>query len=301
MKVFGPKRITQFRPISVCTVLFKIITKTMVNRLQLLMGILPVLTRTFKVKRFGMAIKIDLEKAYDRIWWDFLEDNLMEAGLPYFLARFIIHYVSCFSLQVLRNESIEQWRWKPFRLSKIGSILTHLFFANDLFLFGEADRGKLNGCDANKLSLAGRITLANNVLLAIPNYFMDTIVMPISICREIEKLAQNFIWGSNLLDRKPTLMDWEDCCHPVERRGLGLWNLVYQNKVFLLKLGYQLLTDTEAFWVQVSWKKYRIDGMLPTSISRTNYSFIWRSVSKFWPEVLNKVFWSIGDGSTVNF
>ncbi|KAK5825457.1 hypothetical protein PVK06_020294 [Gossypium arboreum] len=56
--------------------------------------------KKFKGKMFGMALKIYLEKAYERVWW------------------------------------------KPLRLSRSRLALTHLFFADDLFLFGEADRGQ---------------------------------------------------------------------------------------------------------------------------------------------------------------
>lgn len=43
-------------------------------------------------------------------------------------------------------------------------------------------RRKLNGWDTKRLSLAGRIMLAKDVLLSIPNYFMGTIHMFVSIC-----------------------------------------------------------------------------------------------------------------------
>lgn len=50
-------------------------------------------------------------------------------------------------------------------------------------------RRKLNGWDAKKLSIASK-----SIMLAIPNYILGTIHLPVSIYREIEKLAQNFIW-----------------------------------------------------------------------------------------------------------
>lgn len=37
--------------------------------------------RRKKGRRGWMLLKLDLEKAYDRIRWDFLEDTLMAAGL----------------------------------------------------------------------------------------------------------------------------------------------------------------------------------------------------------------------------
>lgn len=104
-KVLKPEKITQFRPISLCNVLFKIITKTMVGRLKGVMTKLigPAQTsfipgrlstdnivvvqevvhsmRRKQGKRGWMLLKLDLEKAYDRIRWDFLEDTLYAAGL----------------------------------------------------------------------------------------------------------------------------------------------------------------------------------------------------------------------------
>lgn len=43
-----------------------------------------------KDKKDFMAIKMDLEKAYDRLRWDFLEDNLLEIGLSPYFTRLIM-------------------------------------------------------------------------------------------------------------------------------------------------------------------------------------------------------------------
>ena len=104
-KVTKPEYITQFRPISLCNVLFKTITKAMVGRLKSIMpkligpaqssfipgrlsadNIVVVQEAVHSMKkkqgRKGwMLLKLDLEKAYDRLRWDFLEDTLRAAGL----------------------------------------------------------------------------------------------------------------------------------------------------------------------------------------------------------------------------
>lgn len=90
-KVVKPERITQFRQISLCNVLFKTITKTLVGRLKGVMTkligpaqasfILGRLStdnivvvqeavhsmRRKKGRKGWMLLKLDLEKAYDRI------------------------------------------------------------------------------------------------------------------------------------------------------------------------------------------------------------------------------------------
>ncbi|KAL4296940.1 hypothetical protein GQ457_12G000240 [Hibiscus cannabinus] len=48
-----------------------------------------------------MAIKIDLEKAYDRLEWGFIDDTLSDLGLPDSLCQMIMQCVSTVSTQIL--------------------------------------------------------------------------------------------------------------------------------------------------------------------------------------------------------
>lgn len=70
-------------------------------------------------------------------------------------------------------------------------------------------QNRLNGWDALRLSMAGKITLVKFVLLVIPNYFMSIVRVPVTVCNEIEKLARNFIWGATSEARKPALLSWD--------------------------------------------------------------------------------------------
>ena len=91
-KVKGPEEVTQFRPISLCNFAYKVISKIMVNRMQERMG--EIITENqsaflagrqiqdnilvarevfhfLKMKKRGkksyMAMKVDMNKAYDRV------------------------------------------------------------------------------------------------------------------------------------------------------------------------------------------------------------------------------------------
>ena len=97
-KVKNPKHISQFRPINLCNVVYKIIAKVLANRLKVVLpecisntqsAFFPdklitdnalvafELFHTFKNKRRGSkgsyALKLDMTKAYDRVEWHFLE------------------------------------------------------------------------------------------------------------------------------------------------------------------------------------------------------------------------------------
>lgn len=53
-----------------------------------------------------MALKVDSEKAYYRVRWDFLEDTMVDVGFPSVIIHLIMSCVTSSSMQVLWNGSI---------------------------------------------------------------------------------------------------------------------------------------------------------------------------------------------------
>ncbi|CAN1147561.1 Putative ribonuclease H protein At1g65750 [Linum perenne] len=80
---------------------------------------------------------------------------------------------------------------------------------------------KLMGWKVKSLSLAGRVTLAQSVLAAIPAYVMQTAVIPSTTCEIIDRLIQNFVWGSTEETQKVHLIAWDDICKPKEEGDLA--------------------------------------------------------------------------------
>ena len=123
----NPTPVNHYRPISLCNVMYKAITKILVNKLRpVLDNIISPCQSTFvpgkwigenqiivkelmhnfktrKVKGGFVAIKVNLQKAYDRINWGFLELVLSQLGFSPTFVNWILQCVSTVSTSVLVN------------------------------------------------------------------------------------------------------------------------------------------------------------------------------------------------------
>ena len=106
-KIKTPERISNYRPISLCNVIYKIISKMLANRLKLILPRLissnqsafvlgKLITDNVLVayetlhsmhcrqtgKKESIALKLDISKAYDRVEWLFLKGIMSRLGLP---------------------------------------------------------------------------------------------------------------------------------------------------------------------------------------------------------------------------
>jgi len=104
-KVNSPSKLTDYRPISLCNVLYKLISKVLANRLKIILPHIISLEQsafvpghlitdnvlvafetlhTMATRLAGkdgyMALKLDMSKAYDRMEWNFLEVMLCRLG-----------------------------------------------------------------------------------------------------------------------------------------------------------------------------------------------------------------------------
>ncbi|CAL1360326.1 unnamed protein product [Linum trigynum] len=441
-KVEVPEKVTHLRPISLNNVSLKAITKAMTSRLKPVMrklvsprqssfipgrqtadNILVVqeVLHSFRKKRGkkgGLVFKIDLEKAYDRLRWDFLRDTLKEVGLPSSWISCIMYCVEQNRMRVLWNGELSQpicpsrgvrqgdplspylfvlcmerlshridlavrdGLWKPVKLSANGPPLTHLFFADDLLLFAEAESHQITAIrqcledfclssgqqvnynksilyvspnisrrkasqlsrragiplkaalgrylgiqaiqervtkeryqsiilriqkrmapwKAKRLSFAARLTLTQSVSASLPVYNMQTELIPMGVCKSIDKLNRDFIWSDEEEKAKMHLVSWEKMTMPKKQGGVGIRSTRQANLAMLAKCGWRLLQDKDSIWTQVMKAKYgrhrqELDMIRPIQGS----SFTWASIAKVASLLKKGCAWNIKSGRKTHF
>ncbi|KAK9027650.1 hypothetical protein V6N11_067475 [Hibiscus sabdariffa] len=68
-----------------------------------------------------------------------------------------------------------------------------------------------------------------------------------------------------------------------------------------MKLCFAIVDKNDSFWVHLLRQKYKVLEPCPSSIARSNYSHLWRSLTKVWSSFHGFILWSIGDGSLIWF
>lgn len=124
-----PNRVEEFRPISCCNVIYKVISKGMTNRLGECLRYLidpaqagfisgrlmsdniflvQELLRRYNVQRNTERcfLNIDLAKAYDTISWEFLRFALVNLGFPDMFIQWVMECVSTTSYSIKVNDEI---------------------------------------------------------------------------------------------------------------------------------------------------------------------------------------------------
>ncbi|XP_055962295.1 uncharacterized protein LOC130015681 [Mercurialis annua] len=131
-KIKNAKCMSHFRPISLCNVLYKIVSKAIANRLRMVLdsiidsaqsAVVPgrqiidnaligfecihVIKNSRKKKDGMMALKLDMSKAYDRVEWIFVEQMMRKLGFRDQWISKVMRCVSSVQFSFLLNGSVK--------------------------------------------------------------------------------------------------------------------------------------------------------------------------------------------------
>nr|XP_023894138.1 uncharacterized protein LOC112006071 [Quercus suber] len=127
-KTKNPERVSEFRPISLCHVLYKIFSKVLANRLKRVLphiisehqsafikgrlitdNILVAYETLHYMKNHNsgksgfMALKLDMSKAYDRVKWSFLKNVMLQMGFDVCWVTLVMECITTVTYSILIN------------------------------------------------------------------------------------------------------------------------------------------------------------------------------------------------------
>ena len=169
-KTTSAKRVSDYRPIALCTTHYKVIAKILTKRIQPLLHdlisptqsafvpgraisdnvlitheMLHYLRHSKAKKHVAMAVKTDMSKAYDRIEWSFLRKVLTRLGFHDILINWLMECVSSVSYSFLINGG-PQGKVTPSRGLRQGDPLSpYLFILCTEVLSGLCNQALENG------------------------------------------------------------------------------------------------------------------------------------------------------------
>ncbi|GKV48453.1 hypothetical protein SLEP1_g55266 [Rubroshorea leprosula] len=161
-KVENPYRIEDYRPISLIGVMYKILAKLLANRLrkvldkiigeqqmafiegrQMMDGVVianEVIDEAKRKRKKSFLFKVDFEKAYDKVSWDFIDYMLMRTGFTVTWRNWIKECLQSIAegLNGLMQSATEKNLYRGVRIGNGNLLVSHLQFADDTLFFGEA-------------------------------------------------------------------------------------------------------------------------------------------------------------------
>ncbi|KAK9671644.1 hypothetical protein RND81_12G044500 [Saponaria officinalis] len=268
-----PEKMSEFRPISLCNVTYKLVSK-------------------------------------DRVEWHFLERILVRMGFAGGWINRVMECVTTTSMAVLVNgepaevfkpsrevlsslmrRAVEEGAIHGIRVANNAPAVSHLFFADDSILFmkanvSEAQRVKelLRRLDKTTVSFSrgtnlvtrGAVTECLGVRKALTDIVRDKLSRKLQ--GKLRSLASRFWWGSDNGKRK---ISWA-------LGGMGFRDYMSFNKALLGKQAWRLLTNRDSLMAKVIGGKYFPQGSFVTANLGSN------------PMVMHGIRRRIGDGLSTN-
>ncbi|XP_074348254.1 uncharacterized protein LOC141687015 [Apium graveolens] len=292
------------RPISLCNVAYKVISK-----------------RKTQGKLGWVALKLDMSKAYDRVEWVFLWKMLKQMGCSDEVIRLFMEYdtyIYCKAKESEVEHVIDMLSiFEKATRQKVNVEKSYIFFTRsidhsvrnvicNMLNFKEANSGtkylglpniirrnmnavlgyltdrlkeKVEGWDKKSLSRSAKEMLLKTVAQTLPNYAMSMFWFQQHLCNEMEKIMNKFWWrGSKKKSTGIHWMNWDRICEMKSIGGLGFRKLREFNLALLGKQGWRLMVNPNSLVSKVYKARYYPESAMLTAKLEGIPSYIWRSI-----------------------
>ncbi|XP_074314233.1 uncharacterized protein LOC141649441 [Silene latifolia] len=296
-----PSSVKQFRPIACCNMIYKVISKLLCNRLaQVLPDLISenqgafikgrsiienVLICQDLVKMYNRKavsprclFKIDLQKAYDTVEWDFVEQLFRGFQFP---EAFIQRGDTQSIVLLLRAFSSFS---KASRLTMNNS-KSEVYYngvaqqvKDDIHQFARFEEGTMPFRYLGVPIQAGRLTKKECNILT--ERMVGFFLIPKSVIKRIEAICKNFLWDGSSEYHKVPLVAWETVTLPKNEGGLGIKRALTWNYATIGKLVDWVYTKSDRLWIKWVHQLYIKDKDWHNYSPPSDAAWAWKNICK---------------------
>ena len=155
-------------------------------------------------------------------------------------------------------------------------------------------------------SMAGKVTLINSVLTALPIYTLSFFKLSRRIALKLVSLQRNFLWRGDQGHKKIPWVKWEVICLPKEDGGLGVKDISNFNTALMGRWVWALSSNHNQLWARILLSKYGGWSDLSSGRDKSWHSQWWRDLRKIYqqPEfsiIQQQMVWKVGGGEKIKF
>ncbi|XP_020592251.1 uncharacterized protein LOC110032829 [Phalaenopsis equestris] len=340
-----------FRPISLTNVLSKVISKVINHRLQphlqqlicnnqvtfvkgrqisdnILLAQEFLLDLDRKCRGSNLILKLDIQKSYDTINWNFILDTLNASD---FSGAFIILatktavkalYQGLTHFQITSGKhlnkqkcqfftssntlpQIKQWiaQYTGFRKATLP-----INYLGVQLIKGRSKQTQFNGvidqiqkklqCWTNYFLLnGGRITLLKSILTSIPSYALQMFTMEKGTHIRLGRIFNKFLWAGQ--KKQFHWLAWNKLCKPLSAGGLGFKDFQHLRTINLCKLWINFRAQ-DSLWALFMKGKYCRTVHSTMTQKKMGDSRLWTKLMEIRNKAEDLFIWELGEGQ-VNF